>query len=383
MRPTLFALGALVLSACPLVAAKPASWTIDEVILAESLHDIQLSPDGRWAVWVHNAPDKDKGEEASNLVRLELSSGRETILTRGPDNCAHPRWSPDGKRLAFLSTRSASRDRADDEPKSQIWLMDPTGGEPWALTRFSPGVLHYDWAGPNALVFAAQQKTTQRASIPKGEKDDSLVVEEACHEPPVRLFRVEVSSKKVTRLTDNEDWIEKLAVSPHGRRAVATVRTTRYRAAIAGAGNVEYISDWANCEFGDAFDRYYFGASPLEEPLRYLLKSPFFALHRVRTPTLIFFGTEDRTVPVSQGWVQYRAVQQLGKTDVRFVLFPGEKHLLKKLVHQRRKVKEELAWLDRYLFHTTKDGKGVPRSSRVDAPTTAASVPCPRLPRLR
>ena len=50
--------------------------------------------------------------------------------------------------------------------------------------------------------------------------------------------------------------------------------------------------------------------------------------------------------------MQYRALQQLGKTDVRFVLFPGEKHILKKLAHQRRKVQEELAWLDRYLFHT-------------------------------
>ncbi len=144
-----------------------------------------------------------------------------------------------------------------------------------------------------------------------------------------------------------------------------TVQTTRYQAAIAGAGNIEYISDWANCEFGDAFDRYYLGASPLDAPLRYLLKSPFFRLDRVRTPTLILFGSEDRTVPVSQGWVQYRALQQLGKTDVRFVLFPGEKHILKKLPHQRRKVKEELAWLDRYLFHTTE--KRIP-FVKVDSP---------------
>jgi dienelactone hydrolase len=129
-----------------------------------------------------------------------------------------------------------------------------------------------------------------------------------------------------------------------------TVQTTRYKAAVSGAGNVEYISDWANCEFGDAFNRYYFGASPLEEPLQYLIKSPFFRLDRVRTPTLIFFGTDDRTVPVHQGWVQYRALQQLGKTDVRFILFPGEKHLLSKLSHRRRKLTEELAWLDRYLF---------------------------------
>ena len=48
----------------------------------------------------------------------------------------------------------------------------------------------------------------------------------------------------------------------------------------------------------------------------------------MRTPTLIFFGTEDRTVSVQQGWLHYRALQQLGKTPVRFVQFPDETHVL-------------------------------------------------------
>jgi poly(3-hydroxybutyrate) depolymerase len=133
-----------------------------------------------------------------------------------------------------------------------------------------------------------------------------------------------------------------------------TARTTRYRAASAGAGSVEYVSDWASCEFGDAFDRYYFGNSPLDDPAWYHKRSPFWRLDRVRTPTLIFFGAEDRTVGVQQGFLHYRALQQLGKAPVRFVQFPGEGHVLKKLAHQRRKVEEELAWLDKHLFHSAK-----------------------------
>ena len=127
-------------------------------------------------------------------------------------------------------------------------------------------------------------------------------------------------------------------------------RTPRYKAAVAGAGSVEYISDWASCDFGDAFDRYYLAKSPLEDLPLYLRKSPFHQFDKVRTPTLIFFGTEDRTVHPQQGWAQYRAFQQLGKAPVRFVRFPGEKHSLKKLSHQSRKLEEELAWFDRYLF---------------------------------
>ena len=78
-------------------------------------------------------------------------------------------------------------------------------------------------------------------------------------------------------------------------------------------------------------------------------------MDKVRTPTIIFFGTEDRQVPTEQGWQHYRALQQLGNTDVRFILFPGEPHGPRKLVHQRRKLEEELAWFDKYLFKTATD----------------------------
>src|SRR5262249_42715178 len=52
------------------------------------------------------------------------------------------------------------------------------------------------------------------------KKDDSVVVDDEKHEPPVRLFKVEVKSKKVTRLTDNPDRITALALAPDGKRAV-------------------------------------------------------------------------------------------------------------------------------------------------------------------
>ncbi|HEX9760167.1 MAG TPA: prolyl oligopeptidase family serine peptidase, partial [Candidatus Acidoferrales bacterium] len=128
----------------------------------------------------------------------------------------------------------------------------------------------------------------------------------------------------------------------------------RYKVAAVGAGDVEWISDWANVNFGQAFDSYYFGASPLEDPQLYIRKSPLFRLDRVKAPTLIFFGTEDRNVPTSQGWTHYRALYHLDKVPVRFLLFPGAAHSPNKLTHQLRKVTEELAWFDRYFFKTLK-----------------------------
>ncbi len=132
--------------------------------------------------------------------------------------------------------------------------------------------------------------------------------------------------------------------------ALTVHNPTRYKVAIIGAGDVEWISDWGNVDFGASFDNYYFGASPLEDPQRYIELSPFFKLDRVRTPTLLFTGTEDRNVPPSQSWSHFRALQQLGNVETRLVLFPGEPHGLGKLAHQRRKVEEEMRWLDRFLW---------------------------------
>jgi dipeptidyl aminopeptidase/acylaminoacyl peptidase len=148
-----------------------------------------------------------------------------------------------------------------------------------------------------------------------------------------------------------------------------TTRTTRYKAAGAGAGTVDWASDWANAYFGASFDNYYFGKSPLEDPKRYMEKSPFYRLDRVRTPTIIFFGEDDRTVAPSQGWMHYRALQQIGKTDVKFVMFPDSGHSLRRLSFQKRKLEEELAWFDKYLFGTAKP---VNEALKPDSPLQAA-----------
>ncbi len=129
-----------------------------------------------------------------------------------------------------------------------------------------------------------------------------------------------------------------------------STRTDRYKAVGAGAGDVNWTSDWGNAMFGHAFEDYYLGATPMSNPQLYIEKSPLFRMDKVKTPTIIFFGTEDVNVPTEQGWQHYRAMQHLAITDVKFLLFPGEPHSLRKYVHQKRKVDEELAWFDRYLF---------------------------------
>jgi len=685
-------------------APKPSksAWSPDDVVNAETATGFQISPDGRWVVWVKGTPDEEKGVRVGNLIRSSLTEDKDVDLTRGNQGARLPRWSPDGKHIAFLSTRPVpkpkdsartksvrkrSRAEEEEEPKTQIWLLDPFGGEPWHLTDYSRDIEYFAWAGSETIVFAAPEEKSEFEQRIKGKKDTTEVIEDDMHTPPARLFKVDIKTKKITRLTENLDRIGYLSASPDGKYVVTmnqrslsyiydnkvkpvvylhnlvngenraifkdpklniqqmrwtpdskgiyaenshsskpdfsqagvgelyyfdiefdkhqkldlqwerglttqfdngdsegfiptkdglvvlladgarnrlvrytrtakglskpepltgghvknifgyevsldgktivytystasqpgqwyrakignneivepkkmtdlnkewqdkikaktevirwkganddevegilyypheykegkkyplvvmihggpasldldnweeswaypanhmcqrgafvlkpnyhgssnygqkfvesiigkyydlevpdiekgvdhliakgfvdpeklgvlgwsngsiltialTVHTTRYKAAAAGAGDVDWVSDWGNCEFGAAFDTFYFGKSLLEDPKMYLDKSPFFKLDKVRTPTIIFFGSNDRVVPTQQGWMHYRALQQHGKTDVRFLLFPDEEHSLKKLAHQKRKLEEELYWFDKHLFKTAKD----------------------------
>lgn len=132
--------------------------------------------------------------------------------------------------------------------------------------------------------------------------------------------------------------------------AALIAHTDRYKAAVVGAADVEWISDWGNVDFGASFDNYYFGGTPWERLDHYIEKSPFFKVNDITTPTLLHTGTEDRNVPPHQSWSMFRAMQFVEKTDVRLVLYPGEPHGLRQIPHQRRKAEEDLEWLDRHLF---------------------------------
>ena len=130
----------------------------------------------------------------------------------------------------------------------------------------------------------------------------------------------------------------------------------RFKVCAAGAGDVNWTSDFGTCRFGVTFDQSYFGGAPWDNTNgnsfneAYISKSPLFELEKVKTPTIIFHGSEDRAVPRDQGWEYYRALQQIDQAPVRFLWFPGQRHGLAKLTHQTRKMNEEIQWIDKYLF---------------------------------
>ncbi|HEY6328487.1 MAG TPA: hypothetical protein VI756_04050, partial [Blastocatellia bacterium] len=227
-------LAGIVLSACVMAQApqsadsgnaKNSKWTVDDIINSEQAGQFQISPDCRWAAWVKTTSDKEKDSRVSNIFLSSLTEKKETQLTRGTDNNFSPKWSPDGQLLAFISSRTPPKSKEGDGGEShgpQIWLINPNGGEAWALTDSTRAVTSFEWAGTGKIVYAAEEDPGLYENKVKHDKDTSIVVEDEQHAPPVRLFQVVLKTKKVTRLTDNTDRIEGLAVSRDGSKAVTT-----------------------------------------------------------------------------------------------------------------------------------------------------------------
>lgn len=169
---------------------------------------------------------------------------------------------------------------------------------------------------------------------------------------------------KAIEVLDQKGMIDKDQMGTMGwsnGAIITTMLTVRYpdmfKVACPGAGDVNWTSDFGTCQFGVTFDQSYFGGAPWDDVNgkyfneAYIKQSPLFEIEKIKTPTIIFHGSEDRAVPRDQGWEYYRGLQQVGKTPVRFLWFPGQPHGLRKITHQLRKMKEELAWIDEYLFN--------------------------------
>ena len=190
--------------------------TPEDYLSFKFIGDPHLSPDGKVVAYVLTAIDqkKNRRESAIWIVPADGSAAPRRFSAEGFSSNS-PRWSPDGKTLAFLSAR-ASDLPAGETPKSQIFLLSVSGGgEAIALTKLKNGVQSYQWSpegsrivvvsasGPMDGVAAGDRKSDVRhyTHIQYKFNDTGWFDDKRRH-----LWVVSVPGAEAKQITEGQDW---------------------------------------------------------------------------------------------------------------------------------------------------------------------------------
>jgi dipeptidyl aminopeptidase/acylaminoacyl peptidase len=124
-------------------AASLATPTIDQSLAMKSVSGAQISPDGRYVAYVVTQTNWEENDFVQQIWIVQTATGERYQLTSGKKSSNMPQWSPDSRRLAFLSDRDGKR---------QVYLIAPGGGEAAQLTTEENGVGSLAWSPDGSAV---------------------------------------------------------------------------------------------------------------------------------------------------------------------------------------------------------------------------------------
>jgi dipeptidyl aminopeptidase/acylaminoacyl peptidase len=209
-------LGILALAGVASAQEKPAAdaaklLTPEASLNLRSISDLQFSPDGLRVAFVVAEPPKGE-RRARHIWLYEKESGAVRQFTFSAKDEFSPRWSPDGKQLAFLSNR-------DDQ--QQIYVMRADGGEAAVVTKGKRSVRSFAWS-PDGKQIAYLAPDAKSAGEDKKEKDkdDARVVDKDDKQP--RLWLLTLATNEAKALTDTKWEISEVAWLKAGDRLVVS-----------------------------------------------------------------------------------------------------------------------------------------------------------------
>jgi len=138
-------------------------FTVDDLLQLRSVHDPQMSPDGSWVAYVIGTTNKKEDKREQRIWMIPSAGGEAIALTAEGASSSHPRWSPDGRFLAFLSARHGG--------KSQVWLLNRLGGEAQKLTETAQDVEDFAWSPDGRRLLLTLQDPTPEELEEAKDKD--------------------------------------------------------------------------------------------------------------------------------------------------------------------------------------------------------------------
>jgi dipeptidyl aminopeptidase/acylaminoacyl peptidase len=200
----------------PAEAQQRRAMTPDDVLAMKNVGDAQVSPDGKWVAYVVSVSDLKESAINTDVWLVPAAGGTPLRLTGSPKADNQPRWSPDGKTIAFISAR---------EERTQIWRISPFGGEAEKLTESKSGVQSFQWSPDGSkIAYVAQREQTPEEERRIKEKDDAQEVDKNFR--MTRIWVFDVAAKKATEIVKDELQVGDVQWSPDGISLAYTATPT-------------------------------------------------------------------------------------------------------------------------------------------------------------
>jgi dipeptidyl aminopeptidase/acylaminoacyl peptidase len=216
-------------NAPPPPAAAQRNLSVDDFFALKDVARAQISPDGKWVAYTVRTLDLAEDKSSTQIWMVPAAGGEAVALTAKGVSSSSPRWSPNGKYLAFLSARG-------ENAKTQIWTLYMGGGEAQELTDTIQGVTGFEWSpASDRIALVLQDPSPEEIEAARRAKAGEKPKKTA--QPPwvidrqqfkwdtvgyldnrrTHVYVLDVASRKITQVTSGDFDDTEPAWAPDGR----------------------------------------------------------------------------------------------------------------------------------------------------------------------
>ncbi|MGH7504302.1 MAG: TolB family protein, partial [Longimicrobiales bacterium] len=199
------------------------SWTPELHMRYDQVAGTAVSPDGQLVAYVVREPvmEGEKSEYLSHIWIVSADGSRNVQYTRGAKSASNPRFSPDGRLLAFTSSRSGGE---EEDAESQVWVLPLAGGEAEQVTDAESGVGSFDWSPDGSrIAYTMTDPKTEEEKQAEKEKRDVILVNQNfkyAHLYVVPFAKDTEGKRPAKRLTEGEFHVTGWDWTPDGSAIV-------------------------------------------------------------------------------------------------------------------------------------------------------------------
>jgi len=205
----------------PTTADGKRLFTAVDSLRINNIGAVSLSPDGQWVAHQVSVAQMEEDKEwrrTTHIWIVPAAGGEAVQITRGERSANSPRWSPDGKHLAFLTDREKQGER-------QVWMLRIAGGEAWQVTTHKGGMSDFRFSPDGKwLLLSATDPLSKEQEQKQKVRDDARITDREFRMSHLWLWDMEKKESK--RLTEGGFTTSDARWSPDGARISYVTRPT-------------------------------------------------------------------------------------------------------------------------------------------------------------